>query len=297
MLKVLCSKEFLVKLNSYLLFTLQEFKESSDIDIESYTFFETLLNIKTTKIHVDLNQEKIDSYITEQLDEIDFDERDIAKIVKCKGASNVVSDTLLFNKLRQKDAVNIEINTLPNYLFLGDVDESWCKEVEQMFGIHCYSTKRMKVPSEFRMVILENLQNTKTALFNKLARHNFHSIKIEDPYFFESNESDDNKASELVKFSNQENFALKNISISIKVDLHKFDNSQYEKKKKSIQDKINKKISSSCKIEFTSSLVPRLHDRLINTNRVIMVLGNSLFTSSETHFTSYPFGIYHDYFD
>lgn len=279
-----------------MLFTVQDFKESSDVDIESYLFFDTVLNRKVTKIHIDLNQEKIESYLTKSIDEIDFEDREIAKIIKSKGGVNVVSDTDLYNKLRQKQTSNIKLDELPSYLFLGDVDESYCKEIEQMFGIHCYSTKRMKVPSEFRIVVLEKLENTNRAIFNKLGRNNFHRITIHDPYFFESKENDDRKATSLVAFSILQRYALPQINISVKASLKSFDNGLYERKRDLIQAKIKEMNTSNCKIEFSSSLDAK-HDRLICTNREMMIIGNSLFTTSETHFTSYPIGIYHDYFD
>lgn len=297
-LKVYTSKSFLVKLEELKLRRIDEF--DADIDLESYMFFDTVIYRKAPPhIFVDLTQEEINSFRELSPQEtIGNTEEDIIRLIQGRRDKRFYSDEGLILRLRNREVVKKE--ELPHYLFLGSVSEDICIEIEKCYGISCYSLNRLKVHESIRKVCLNKLQNTRHALYQKVKESSFNSIHINDPYLFK-NAYGAEKRTEVITLLLKKSKEYKsefevNITTTLK-ESGRLENdfnawgSQFRSELSSQQ------ANSSFSFSLGKSSDGSNHDRYIFTNRHIHVIGNSLFKNDPTHHTTFPIGIYCNFFD
>lgn len=299
-LRVYASKDFLVKLLSYDLYTIQDFNESSEIDIESYLFFKTILYKKASRIHVNLSDDLIGQY--KQLNHhnsVDPIHQDICKLIFTKRDKTFVCDNGLIDKIKARVEV-LPSNELPHYLFLGDVSDEICRAVEKQYGIVCFSSKKLNVPPKIRNVELCLLGNTKQFLYHKLKEASFNTIHVNDPYFFKNAlvvEKRNDVIDNLIKKDNDYKTDVKVIIATTLKESGKLE-SDFKSWGKQFESELNsQQNNSTLNFSLGKSSDGSSHDRYVFTNKHINILGNSFFQSSETHFTSYPIGIYHSIFE
>lgn len=311
-LKVYTAKSFLLKLEEFRLRRVDDF--GGDIDIESYLFFKTVIYQKAPRIITDLLQEEITSFKEMATDKIaGHEKKDIIRLIQAVKNKMICSDEGLIQKLKSKE--NVPYESLPHYLFLGDVSEHDCRDIESAYGIYCYSTKRLKVKENSRQVSLSKLKNTKGELYHKLSYPIFNSIHINDPYFYINADNPKNRQtiedgiSQLL--TRNENFKP---SLDVKVSSvlnpgreeintnEDFDTwaTQFRRQLERVCRLTVFEATAVAKNSFHKTIAdPKedKHDRYIFTNRSINIIGNSFFTNKRTHFTSYPIGIYCNFFD
>jgi hypothetical protein len=294
---IIVSRYFLEKIlfdfNDY---SISDFENSKEIDIESFLFFKRILFENKAHLYLDISEEDIFRFKSDNVNK--DEERDIAKIIKSLrdriiGSKQAVYDSLSFG--RYEDVVQ---DNLPCFLLLGDATEKKCIEIENAIGINCYSLKRLKVKKEFRNVSLYKLKNTRSHLFNKINQFNYHTIEIDDPYFSSNKNMKRGEISlniefiKLLKINTQKRLNLRINTKGITVDNIK---GEFDKYRMKFEEDVmafykNNGVNFICKFTNDSK-----HDRYINTNTMLNIIGNSIWNDTETHLTCYPKILYGDY--
>jgi hypothetical protein len=297
-LKVYTSKSFLLKLEEFKLRTVGDFGSGSDsgIDIESFLFFKTIIYQKAAQITTDITEEELISLKETPADRIAGHEKEpLIRYLKAYKNNTIKSDNGMILKLRNRESISH--NELPHYLFLGDIaGREICEEVEKHYGISCFSTKRLTVPENIRKVCLHKLKNTRKALYDKLNETSFNNIHINDPYFFNaafSQEKRNEIIQNLLKRDNSYNADLKSKLTTTLENRSEKELNDWGKKfgdeLKSAQRNATFLVAQASQNDGTR------HDRYVFTNRHINILGNSFFSNSTTHYTTYPIGIYGEF--
>lgn len=290
-------EKILIEFNNY---SISDFENSKEIDIESFLFFKRILFENKAHLYLDISEEDILKFRemrSEDVLKLEEDDRCIAEIIRSRGrtfgSKQSVYDSLSFG--RYEDIVQ---DNLPCFLLLGDATEKKCIEIENAVGINCYSLKRLKVKKEFRNVSLYKLKNTRSHLFNKINQFNYHTIEIDDPYFSSNKNIKKFDISlniefiKLLKVNTQKRLNLRINTKGITVDNIK---GEFDKYRMKFEEDVmtfykNNGVNFICKFTNDSK-----HDRYINTNTMLNILGNSLWTDTETHLTCYPKILYGDY--
>ncbi len=301
---IIVSRYFLEKIlfefNNY---TNSDFENSNEIDIESFLFFKRILFENKAHLYLDISEEDILKFRemrSEDVLKLEEDDRCIAEIIRSRGrtfgSKQSVYDSLSFG--RYEDIVQ---DNLPCFLLLGDATEKKCIEIENAVGINCYSLKRLKVEEKIRAASLDNITNTRQALFDKINQFNYHTILLHDPYFsknmnsIKSSTSNNNQFFKLLKINTHSKLTLQINTDPSKIINQSQPEIEFVKRKKIFEADLQtycEKSNLSVSCEFTDK---GKHDRYINTNIMINILGNSLFSSSTTHLNCYPKILYGDY--
>lgn len=297
-LKVYASKSFLLKLEELKLRTIDEF--GTDIDLESYLFFETVIYRKAPPhIIVDLPQEEINSFRELSPQEtLGNTNEDLIRLIQAKKDKRFYSDEGLILRLRNKEAVKKE--ELPHYLFLGSVSEDICIQIEKCYGIACYSLNRLKVHESIRKVCLNKLQNTRHALYQKVKESSFNSIHINDPYFFKNAFGAEKRTEVISHLLKKDREYRADFKVSITTTLKESGRTESDFNAWGSQfqtELFAQQTNSSFSFSLGKSSDGSNHDRYIFTNKHIHVIGNSLYKNDPTHHTSFPIGIYCNFFD
>lgn len=293
-LKVYTSKNFLLKLEEFKLRTIEEFGQ--DIDIESYLFFKTIIYQKAPQIITDISEDEICS-IKEMTSEqiLGNEKEDLIRLIKPSSYS-IKSDNGLIQKLKNKELINNE--DLPHYLFLGEVSEAICKEIEMQYGIICYSINRLIVDKKIRMVCLERLRNTSQALYDKINEFSLNDIHINDPYFFKKASGAEIRTEVITRFLKRPTHFKAALKVLVTTALEDRTDKELKEWEKKFNTELNSNQQhSSFLVELGNNNDGTNHDRYIFTNKHINIVGNSFFASKETHYTSYPIGIYGNFFN
>lgn len=299
-LRVYASKDFLVKLMSYDLYTIQDFNESNEIDIESYLFFKTILYRKVSRIHVNLSDDLIEQYKQpNHHNSVDPIHQDICKLIFSKRDKTFVCDNGVIDKIKARLEA-LRSNELPHYLFLGEVSDEICRDVEKKYGIVCFSNRVLRVPDKIRNVGLSILGNTKQRLYDKLNETSFNTIHVNDPYFFKNAlavEKRNEVIGNLLKKDKNYKTDIKVIIVTTLKESGKLE-IDFNSWGKQFESELNlQQNNSSLNFSLGNFFDGSSHDRYVFTNKHINIIGNSFFQNSETHFTSYPIGIYHSIFE
>lgn len=299
MVKVLMSRDFWEHIMfDYKDYTVADFEISGKIDMESYFFFKTLINSKA-KLFLNITPEKILEFRTAD-GIIHVDDRNLSQLIRNYGSNTLKSDDKLFKCLEQQKIHDIKLEELPVFLLLGDVDKKICLEIEKMYGINCFSKQRLIVPTNYRQVQLLKLSNTKSGLFEKLNKYNYNSLQIEDPWFIEQHFPSQGKYPKVPQLGYFETIAragIKKLKVLINYQSKNNNDAWCLEKMKIVKNFIEQKGDDEgivCEVLHERKVI---HDRYLNTNTTIGILGNSLNTSTPTHFTIYPLCIYSGFFD
>lgn len=296
-LKVYTSKNFLLKLEEFKIRTIEEF--GSDINIESYLFFKTIIYQKASQIITDISEEEIC-----RLKEISNDpiiekkNEDLIRLFKSLRHNSIKSDNCLIQKLKNKEI--IEYVDLPHYLFLGGVSSEICKDIEEHYGIACYSVNRLIVDERIRMVCLDKLPNTKNALYNKISETSFNNIQINDPFFFKNAFEDENRNEIIVNLLKRKNLYKAKLKVDITTTLKQSGRTEkeFEEWGRKFQTELaSKQNNTSFSLALGKGDDGSDHDRYVFTNTHINILGTSFLQNKKTHFTSFPIGIYYPKFE
>lgn len=297
-LKVYTAKSFLLRLEELKFRSLDEF--GVDIDLESYMFFNTVIYRKAPPhITIDLSNEDISTFREmSSKDAIGNPQEDLIRLIQGKRDKRFYSDEGLIKKLINKEDVSYE--KLPHYLFLGSVSKDICMQIEQCYGIACYSLNRLKVEKTIREVCLYKLENTRHALYHKLNESSFNSIEINDPYIFK-NAYGTEKRKEIITNLLQRSVNYKSeIRVNITTTLKESGRLENDFKLWGEQfqsELLSQQNNSSFTFSLGKSSDGSNHDRYVYTNRHINVVGNSFFKNDQTHYTSFPIGIYCNFFE
>jgi hypothetical protein len=293
-LKIYTSKSFLLKLEEFRIRSMDEF--GSDIDIESYLFFKTIIYLKSAQIITDVSEDVLYNLKETPTDVITGHENEsLIRYIKAIKNNTIKSDKGLILKLRNREKVSYD--ELPHYLFLDDiVGEEMCKDIERHYGISCFSTKRLKVPENIRKVCLHKLENTRESLYKKLNEMSYNSIHINDPFFFKNAFGKENRLEVIQNLLKRD----KNYSAEFKAKLTTTLESRSEKELNEWSKMFEVDLQQAQRnVSFSVAHANRHdgthHDRYVFTNRHINILGTSFFSNSQTHFTTFPIGIYGAY--
>lgn len=294
---IIVSKDFLEKIlfkfNEY---TISHFEKSTEIDIESFLFFKRILTENKSRLYLDISADDILKFKEmPQQDVLNLEDGDrcIAEIIRSLRGITFGSKQNVYDSLSSGMYEDIIQDDLPCFLLLADISEKKCIEIENAVGINCYSLKRLKVEKEIRVASLHHVGNTQQALFDKINLFNYHTISIYDQYFIKNMSSiNNNRFYKMLRINTQKKLTLQINSNSSRIE----DYAEFENRKRIFEaglqthcEKSN--ISISCQITNDGK-----HDRYINTNIMINILGNSLFANkTSTHLTCYPKILYSDF--
>ncbi len=281
MVQVLISVDFLEYFQKFNSFTIANFKESQEIDLESFSFIHTLLFTNKSEWSLNISLDEI--IIFKDINSvIDNEKQIIAKIVRSFRNNIIKSAKKEYHLIYTQDYSAIDRSRLPPYIFLGNVEKSICDEIERELGVIVISSKNMKIEEKKRGVIFKSIKNTEDAFFKELEGLIFNKIKIEDQYFSK------NCVTFLLK---QKPLIVKKSMIELFI---KTNNSHGGHKLSDQENSLKINLPSTCKVTMENGC---RHDRNIFTNTFIITIGNSLFASNTAcNYSQYPIGIYSDYF-
>ena len=283
MVQALISIDFLKNFQKFDSFKISDFKESAEIDIESFMFINQLLFTNKSSWAINLKVEKIAELIGLPIHEIPEIDYEAAIIIKGFGQNKIESAYDLYYKIQREEYALIDKSVLPHYVFLGNIGPDICKRIEDTLGIICISINTMKIKMERRQVVLKTVANTQSALFSLLSNLPYNYLSIEDSYFstnYMGNYSENNSILNLgIPIS------LASLKVKTKIDTTLMTIQQGELDKIR-PNTLNTSIGNGAK-----------HDRFIHTNSTIITLGNSLFKKTPCSYTQFPIGLYSDFFD
>lgn len=297
---IIVSKDFLEKIrNEFDNYTILDFEKSKEIDIESFLFFKKILFENKAQIYLDISEEDILRFKSD--DVIDKEYENIAAIIRSLNHIFWKSKKAVYDSLRSGKFDDVLQNDLPCFLLLDNVSKEICVSIEKAVGINCYSLKRLKVEKKIRAASLDNIANTRQALFDKINQFNYHTILLHDSYFsknmnsIKSSTCNNNQFFKMLKFNTHSKLTLQINTDPSNIINQSQPEIEFVKRKKIFEADLQtycEKSNLSVSCEFTDK---GKHDRYINTNIMINILGNSLFSSSTTHLNCYPKILYGDY--
>ncbi len=301
MQKVFVSRDFIEKIifgfNSY---TIENFKENTEIDIDSYLFFKKIIESEA-QVFTDIDESEIEKFYLGD-SEISIEDKNLSVFISTRGNNRIKSCKLIFDKIKNQDYSGLQQSDLPCYILMGNVPSEICLRIENDLGINCFSLKRLKVPIFYRTVSVKHLKNTHDDLFNSLNEFPHLSLEIFDPYFWDNSSRDTKCMKNRTFLSGLKKNKLNFFELVVNADYvsynHKKPNNilfDTEKIKNIFKTKINEYNSESTfKINIVMTL-KATHDRSLISNTFFAFLGHSLNIDKKTTISIFPKIIYHNF--
>ena len=280
MVQALISTRFLEYFQKFSSFCVEDFQNSSEINLDSFQFIQTLLYANKCEWILNISTSAIIDFKTLPLEKINENNREIAIMLKSDRRNIINGNPELYREITTGDHRKIHKENLPQYLFLGDVSKEICEDFERSLGIIVLSTKHIRLAEDKIKVIFKNIRNTKDAIFEELKTIPFNSIKISDPFFAERYSANQGE-NFLCKLSYYTALCIIDITTS-------YGKTASQKVLETIESYLtNKFINCKCSVITGAG-----HDRLIFTNTATITIGNSLLTGTKSTYTQFPIGIY-----
>ena len=280
MVQVLISTRFLEHFNKFLSYNIEDFKNSTEINLESFQFIERLLYSNKSEWILNICETKIFDYKSLCSEDFQEDEREIANIIKMDRRNIIKGNPHLYDKIINGKYNEIGNESVPPYLFLADHSKEICQKIESDLGLIVLSTKYVTLSEDRIKAIPKTLANTSNAIIDQFKSIPFNSVEMIDPYFAERYLSNDGKGF-LEKLSY--NTALRQIKIIT---------SYGKTASQQVLDTIKQQLKEKFGLCIHSITIGAKHDRFIYTNTATITIGNSLLTQTRSLYTQFPIGIY-----
>ena len=299
MVDLLVSTEFLIdimlKYNNY---SKCDFDNSRDIDQMSFLFFNKI--IKENKCHLILSISDENIFRIRKGENLSDDrEKDLHHIFKGLNFNLIKGNPELYEGLKHQRLKDVDVDKLPCMVLLDKVDEQLCRQIEERYGIDCYSLKRMKIEDRFSEASPESVDDTKESLFRKLRERNYNMIEIRDQYFLKNSSAkeDCNKNKEF--FGRLKKKGLDSLRLLLRVEaiIEKLSLEDVRRRIELLESAF-KKYRTENLLNWKMDIEQNAkHDRYIFTNTTIVSISNSLNVNTSTVAHFYPRIIYSGVFD
>ena len=280
MVQVLISTRFLEYFNKFLSYNSEDFKNSHEINLDSFQFIERLLYSNKSEWVLNISATKIFDYKNLSPEDFQENEREIAKIIKSDKRNVIKGNPQLYGKIISGKYNEIEKESLPPYLFLEDDSKEICKKIERDLGLIVLSTNNLTLTEDRIKAIPKTLSNTNNAIIDQFKGIPFNSVEMIDPYFAERYLANDGKG------------FLEKLSCYTAIWQIKIITSYGKTASQQVLDTIKLKLEEKFGICTHNITIGAKHDRYIYTNTATITIGNSLLTQTKTLYTQFPIGIY-----
>ena len=263
-----------------------DFKNSTEINLESFHFIERLLYSNKSEWVLNISDTKIFDYKSLFAEDFHEDEREIASIIKMDRRNVIKGNPHLYDKIISGKYSEIVNGSLPPYLFLEDHSMETCQRIEADLGLIVLSTKNVILSRDRIQAMPKTLTNTSNAIIDEFKSIPFNSVEMIDPYFAERYLSNDGKG------------FLEKLSCYTALRQIKIITSYGKTASQQVLDIIKQQLEEKFGLCTHSITIGAKHDRFIYTNTATITIANSLLTRTNSLYTQFPIGIYgREFFD